>query len=207
MKVFVVGASGRVGQELCQALIKRGHQVTAGARHFDSLKGLKLTEVPLDLHAPVAEIADKIGQQDALYFVAGSRGSDVLEIDTYGAIKTMQAAQLNHISRYIMLSGYGSLNPSFWEETTIREYYLGKYLADNWLIHQTDLDYTILQPGSLTETPATGTVALNVQAAGNNSISDVARVLAAIPDHDNLIGKVIPMHEGTIPIDEALAQI
>ncbi|BDR57398.1 NAD(P)-binding oxidoreductase [Xylocopilactobacillus apis] len=209
MKFFIIGANGRIGKELCNDLLEKGHVVTAAARHFEQLDDLKgLTKVKLDLNDNAQAIAKTMtANPDVIYFVAGSRGNDLLNIDTYGAVKSMQAAEINHIKRFVMLSGYGSLTPSFWEQTSLKEYYTAKYFADNWLISNTNLDYTILQPGTLTEKPLTGKVSLNTSEAGENSIKDVAAVLAAIPEHKNTNKKIISMHDGSTPIDEALKEV
>ncbi|BDR57811.1 NAD(P)H-binding protein [Xylocopilactobacillus apicola] len=208
MNFFIIGANGRIGADLCANLLQQNHNIWAAARHFEQLDGLKgLKKVELDLNDNAQTLAQKIGTPDVIYFVAGSRGNDLLNIDAYGAVKSMQAAELNHVKRFVMLSGYGSLDPDFWEQTSLKEYYTAKYFADNWLISNTKLDYTILQPGSLTETPSTGKVSLNVSETGENSISDVAAVLAAIPEHENTIKKVISMHAGSTPIGEALKEV
>lgn len=53
---------------------------------------------------------------DAIYFVAGSRGKDLLETDAMGAVKTMQAAEKDGIKRYIMLSSLYALQPEMWSK-------------------------------------------------------------------------------------------
>ena len=75
------------------------------------------------------------------------------------------------------------------------------------MIHNTNLAYTILQPGSLVETPETGAVSLQVTEPGKNSIGDVAEVLASLLEYPNTTDKVITMHEGQTPIATALADI
>ena len=37
MKIFVVGATGRVASELVKDLVAKGHQVTAAARHLENV--------------------------------------------------------------------------------------------------------------------------------------------------------------------------
>ena len=84
MKIFVVGATGRVASELVKDLVAKGHQVTAAARHPENVllkDSPQVTAVKLDLHASKEELAALIGQQDAIYFTAGSRGKDLLQTD------------------------------------------------------------------------------------------------------------------------------
>ena len=213
MKVFIVGATGRVATELIKDLVAKGHQITAAARKPENvvLKDDPLvTTVKLDLHASVEELATLIGKQDVIYFTAGSRGKDLLQSDAFGAVKTMQAAEQNGIKRYIMLSSMHALEPEFWHEgalAKIMDYNIAKFFADNYLIHNTSLDYTILQPAVLVEEPGTGKITVGKEIGKQNSIADVASTLAELLEHDNTRGKVILMSSGTTPIAQALASI
>lgn len=213
MKIFVVGASGRVASELIKDLVKNGHQVTAASRHPESIvlaDDPQVTAVKLDLHADVDEIAKVIGNQDAIYFTAGSRGKDLLQTDAFGAVKTMQAAQKNGIKRYVMLSSMHALEPEYWHLeglAQIMDYNVAKFFADHYLVHDTDLDYTIVQPTALTEEPGTGKVTFGDKLEKSNSISDVAKVLAEVLEYKNTIKKVIMMSSGNTAIKDALAKV
>ncbi|WP_155286950.1 SDR family oxidoreductase [Lacticaseibacillus zhaodongensis] len=206
MKIIVIGASGRVGQELVNDLEKQGDEVVAASRHPQDNAGAKLQ---LDLHAEANEIAPQLDGFDAVYFTAGSRGKDNLGTDLDGAIKTMQAAEMAGVKRYIMLSAAFALDRSKWNNpgiAAIKDYYIAKHYADLYLVHESGLDYTILQPGTLQELPATGTTSFTPE-AGSNTIPDVAAVLAELAHADNTIGKVITMHAGQTPIAEAVKAI
>lgn len=211
MKIFVVGATGRVGQLLTEKLAAKGHNVFAASRSAEKIPETdRIKPIPFDLHASVAEIAQQIRLMDVIYFVAGSRGQDLLQADLFGAVKLMQAAEEGHVPRYIQLSSLFALEPERWSESYLAEimdYNIAKYFSDNWLIHNTNLAYTILQPGSLVEEPATGEVYLQVTDTGKNAIGDVAEVLASLLDYPNTTGKVITMHEGSTGIATALADI
>ena len=211
-KVFVAGGSGRVATELIKNLVNNGNEVVAGARHPENVIKLdNVTPVELDLHAPVTEIAKLMNGSDAVYFVAGSRGKDLLQTDAMGAVKTMQAAEQNGIKRYIMLSSMYALQPEMWAKyealAAITDYNIAKFFADNYLIHNTNLDYTIVQPATLTEKPATNKVTLGEGDDTTNTIPDVAKVLADTLKYDNTIGHVIMMRNGDTPIDDALKEI
>lgn len=211
-KVFVAGGSGRVATELIKNLVNNGNEVVAGARHPENVIKLdNVTPVDLDLHAPVTEIAKLMNDSDAIYFVAGSRGKDLLQTDAMGAVKTMQAAEQNGIKRYIMLSSMYALQPEMWAKyealAAITDYNIAKFFADNYLIHNTNLDYTIVQPATLTEKPATNKVTLGEGDDTTDTIPDVAKVLADTLKYDNTIGHVIMMRNGDTPIDDALKEI
>lgn len=211
MQIFVAGGSGRVATDLIKDLVADGNTVVAGARHEDNvikLDGVKA--VHMDLHADVDQIADLMKGSDAVYFTAGSRGKDLLQTDAFGAVKTMQAAKKLGIERYIMLSSIFALQPEMWKIeglNQIMDYNVAKFFADNYLVNQSGLKYTILQPTNLTEEPATGKISLDVNGVTSNPIPDVAKTLADIIKHDNTIGKVIMMRTGNTPINQALSDI
>lgn len=211
-KVFVVGGSGRVATALIKDLVAAGYEVIAGARHPEKVISLnQVKAVKLDLHGEVTEIAKVMKDTTAVYFVAGSRGQDLLQTDAMGAVKTMQAAEINGIKRYIMLSSLYALEPAMWAKTaslaSIMDYNVAKSFADNYLVNNTKLNYTILQPTTLTEEAGTGLIQLGEGSATTNPIPDVAKVLADLLECDNTIGHVIMMRSGNTPIKDALAKI
>ncbi|GCF93720.1 oxidoreductase [Enterococcus florum] len=207
MNVFVAGATGRVGQFLIDKLVKKGHFVYAGARSELEIKiSEQVQPVHLDLHEDVAHLAKLLKDSKAVYFVAGSRGKDLLQTDLFGAVKLMQAAEQEGIGRFIQLSSLHALVPENWSES-LTDYNIAKYFSDSWLENNTDLDYTILQPGMLKEQPGTGLMTTEIDKRSENSIEDVAEVLAELLERSNTYKKVILMGSGTIPINEALAKL
>ena len=211
MKILVIGASGRVGTELVKQLLADEHQVIGTTRQKEILFDAdNYSQLDLDITAEKDDIQNRIDEDiDAVYFVAGSGGKDVLEVDLHGAVKTIQATQDKGIKRYIMLSAAFSLDTSKWDSPGIadlKEYYICKHYADQWLVNNSTLDYTIVQPGALKERTGTGKIAIN-ESAGENSIEDVATTLAAVLNASNTIKKAFNMHNGDIDIAEAIATV
>lgn len=207
MKLFIAGATGRVGEELIKDLVEKGHTIYAGARRDGDIEiSDSVTPVHLDLHGTVDEIAETLADAEAVYFVAGSRGKDLLQTDLYGAVKLMQAVEKKGIKRYIHLSSLFTLQPEKWSDA-LTDYNISKFFSDNWLIDKTNLEYTILQPGSLKETPGSGKITTTITKKSENSIENVAAVLAEILEQDNTIKKVILMGDGDTPIKEAVNKI
>ena len=212
MKILVIGASGRVGTDLVKQLLADDHQVIGTTRQKEKLfNDDNYSQLDLDITADKEAIQQQIEQDiDAVYFVAGSGGKDVLEVDLHGAVKTMQAVEDKGIKRYIMLSTVFSLDTSKWDNPGIADlkaYYICKHYADQWLVNNSSLNYTIVQAGALKERAATGKITINDDNAGENSIEDVATTLAAVLNANNTTKKVFSMHNGETPIDEAIAQL
>ncbi|MBH0063979.1 NAD(P)H-binding protein [Psychrobacter sp. SZ93C1] len=210
MKILVIGASGRVGTDLVKQLLADDHQVIGTTRQEEKLfKDDNYSQLDLDITAEKDAIQKQIDQDiDAVYFVAGSGGKDVLEVDLHGAVKTIQATQDKGIKRYIMLSTVFSLDTSKWDKIAdLKEYYICKHYADQWLINNSTLDYTIVQAGALKEREATGKITVNNDSSGENSIEDVATTLAAVLKADNTIKTVFSMQNGETAIEEAIAKL
>ncbi|MEE1295418.1 MAG: NAD(P)-binding oxidoreductase [Bifidobacterium sp.] len=208
MKVFVAGASGRVGQDLVKDLVAAGHEVMAGSRHPVEPSPEGVTPVELDLHASDADLADAVEGADAVYFVAGSRGKDLLQTDLFGAVKLMNAAQIDGIRRFVLLSSMFADEPQRWDDPALKDitdYNIAKFFADQWLMDNTDLDWTIVQPGNLVEgAEGSGKVDLDPLHSTPNSIPNVAAVLAGVLDRPNTYGHIIMMPDGDTPIADAL---
>ena len=122
----------------------------------------------------------------------------------------MQAVQDKGIKRYIMLSTVFSLNTSKWDNPNIadlKEYYICKHYADQWLIHNSSLNYTIVQAGALKERAATGKITINDDHSGENSIEDVATTLVAVLGASNTTKKIFSMHNGETAIEQAIAKL
>lgn len=144
MKVLVIGANGRVGSLLVTKLAAQ-HQVLAGSRNPDSSNNTaNIEQFYMDLLSDVDTLAESMNGVDAIYFVSGSRGKNLLQIDLHGAIKTMQAAEKAGVKRYIMLSSVFALRPERWNESFLSD------LADIILPSTMLIFILLLKPNSIT---------------------------------------------------------
>lgn len=212
MKIFIAGATGCVGPLLTHDLLEDGHEIIAGARHPERVeKNDCVTPVKFDLHESVAQMTEAIKGADVIYFTAGSGAKDLLQVDAFGAVKLMQVAEKDGIKRFVMLSALFSLEPTKWRTVKgldgLTDYNIAKFFADNYLINDTDLDYTILQPTVITDKPGTGKITVDEGKFGYNPAEDVARTLADVLKYQNTSRKVIKMREGDTPIDDALSRV
>lgn len=212
MKILVIGASGRVGSDLVKQLLAENHRVIGTTRQEEKLfSDDNYTQLDLDIMADKDNIQQQLDDDiEAVYFVAGSGGKEILEVDLHGAVKTMQAVQDKGIKRYIMLSTVFSLDTSKWDNEGIKDlkgYYIGKHYADQWLVNDSSLDYTIVQAGALKERAGTGKIAIDKDEAGENAIEDVAATLVAVLKADNTSKKVFNIQNGETAIKEAIASV
>ena len=204
MKIFIAGATGRVAAHVIAGLTAKGHTVVGGSRHPEALeRGEGRQGVFLDLHASVEALSAALAGMDAVYFLAGSRGKDLLQTDAFGAVKLAKAAAKAGVRRFILLSSIFALEPQRWAEEPslagITNYNIAKFFADQWLVSQSGLDYTIVQPTVLTEEPGTGRIETDPPHDGRNPIPDVAAVLTEVLDRPNTVGKVIRLRGGETP--------
>ncbi|MEY8514001.1 SDR family oxidoreductase [Lactococcus taiwanensis] len=211
MKIFMVGSTGRVGKSLLKSLSTTDHQIYAGARKVEQVPQYNnVKAVHFDLDWTPEEMAKQLHGMDAIINVSGSGGKSLLKVDLYGAVKLMQAAEKAEVKRFILLSTVFALQPEKWVGPgfdSLKDYYIAKYFADLYLTKETRLAYTILQPGTLTEEKGTGLIAINDNQSGKNTIEDVAQTLKALIHTDQAIGKVITMHNGSLPITQALEEL
>lgn len=186
MKVLIIGAHGKVGRLLVDELKARKIDFAAGLRKEEQIKAYQTDGIStqyIDLTASPKDIQNSIAESgaDTIVFSAGAGGAGydkTIEIDLDGAIKTMDAAQILGIKRYVVVSAVYSDDRTKWEASGIRPYYVAKHYADKYL-RSTNLDYTIVHPGTLTDDPATGKV--NIQSnyeGGSVARADVAKVIA-----------------------------
>lgn len=211
MKIFIVGSTGRVGKSLLKSLSTTDHQIYAGARKVEQVPQYNnVKAVQFDVDWTPEEMAKQLHGMDAIINVSGSGGKSLLKVDLYGAVKLMQAAEKAEVKRFILLSTIFSLQPEKWIGTgfdALKDYYIAKHFADLYLTKETNLDYTIIQPGALTEEEATGLIEINDEVSASNTIGDVADTIKELVMTDHSIGKVISMHNGKTAIKEALESL
>ncbi|MGQ8873284.1 SDR family oxidoreductase [Paenibacillus sp. TSA_86.1] len=214
MNVLVIGANGQIGKHLVEQLAQEGkHQVTAMIRKPEqagALKELGAQVVMGDLEGTVDELAEAMKDQNAIVFTAGSGGSTgpdkTLLIDLDGAVKTMEAAEKQGISRYVLVSAYGADQRSKWPEE-IKPYYVAKHFADRALF-ASNLNYTIIRPGGLKNEPGTGKVTVGTELKpGSIAREDVARVIAASLQEEKTYRMAFDLVAGDHSVSDALGKL
>lgn len=210
MKVFVIGANGNVGRLIATKLADRGDEVVAGIRKPEQAAFFEDRDIKtahFDLLGRPEEMGVTLDEFDAVVFTAGSGGKTgddmTLLIDLDGAVKSMQAAEIAGIKRYVLVSALFAEDRNRWSDS-IRPYYAAKFYADEWLRYRTNLDYTIIEPGALTFEDGTGRIDTTGVEGGSVARDDVASTVVASLNEPATIKKTVPLITGDTPIETAL---
>ncbi|GCF94861.1 putative sugar epimerase YhfK [Enterococcus florum] len=216
MKVFVIGANGQIGKHVVKQLHESSqHEVVAMVRKSEQAEALEQQGIEVrvvDLEGPIGKIAEAAQDADAIVFTAGSGGATgadkTMLIDLDGAIKSIKAAEQAQVDRFVMVSAIGSQqvhaeNPPEWINQ-LSYYNVAKFYADQWLM-ASDLEYTIIRPGGLTNDSPTGKVKIGETLEfARISREDVATAIVASLETAQTIRKAFDIVNGETPIKVAL---
>ncbi len=215
MNVLVIGANGQVGRNIVKELAQSNHQATAMVRkeeQIDEMKKLGATNVVLaDLEKDFSDAYEGV---DAVIFAAGSgpkTGADkTLTIDLWGSVKAAQYAQEKGVKRFVQLGSVGSNDPDAGGEA-MKPYLVAKRTADE-MLQATDLDYTIVRPGALSDEEKSEKIEVSLEgftSLEGRSIprADVAHVLVDVLDRNNTYHKVFEVLQGDQPASDQLNSI
>ena len=213
MNIFVAGGHGKIGLRLLRLAAQRGDQARGLIRdpgQSADLKAVGAEPVVADWEAG-DDITPLVAGADAVVFAAGAGPGSGPErkrtVDYGGAVKLIEAAKANGVSRYVIVSSMGADDPLSGPES-MRPYQEAKAAADEAL-RDSGLDFTIVRPGMLTDDPGTGLVDAAPKLGRRDSIprDDVASVLLACLDEPSTIGKTFELLSGETPIDEAVRKL
>ena len=214
MDVAVAGGHGQIGRRLLRLLAERGDRARGLIRnpdHAADLEAIGAEAVLCDLEAEDADVAGAIAGADAVVFSAGAGPGSGPErkqtVDLGGAVKLIDAAKANGISRYVIVSSMGADNPPPGDDT-FAVYLRAKAAADEALAGS-GLDYTIVRPGSLTNDPGHREDRRRraPRPPRSDPRDDVAATLVAVLDEPATIGKTFEILSGEKEIAEALRNL
>lgn len=210
-RIVILGGHGKVALLAAPLLTARGDSVTAVIRnpqHADEVSATGAIPHVADIEALDAHgIAEILVGHDAVVWSAGAGGGDpqrTLAVDRDAAIRSMEAAQLAGVARYVMVSYFrSSPDHGVPADHSFFHYAEAKAAADEHL-RATALDWTVLGPSALTPGEATGRIDVHAVESGEVSRADVAAVIAATLSDDSTVRKTIRFNAGETPIVEAL---
>jgi len=210
--VAIAGGHGKIALILGRLLAERGDTVRGLIRALEQegdLREAGIEPVLCDLEGD-GDVAAAVRGADAVVFAAGAGpGSGEARkstMDLGGAVKLIEAAKVEGVSRYLMVSAMGADDPPV-GGGVFGAYLRAKALADDAL-RASGLDFTIVRPGGLTDDPGTGLVQI-AEHTGRGQIprADVAAVLLACLDTPGTIGRTFELISGDTPIAAVIAAL
>jgi len=212
MEVLVAGGHGQIAQRLLRLLSERGHRGRGLIRnpdHAADLEALGADPVLCDLETD--DPRPHLGGADAIVFAAGAGPGSGPErkrtVDYGGAVKLIEAARALGVARFAIVSSMGTEDVEHADER-MRPYLEAKRDADDAL-RESGLDWTIVRPGRLTDTPGTGRIdaARAVARRGEITREDVALVMLEALQQDATIRVAFDVLEGPTPVAQALRSL
>jgi putative NADH-flavin reductase len=149
MKIALIGATGNVGSRILAELSRRGHAVTAIARHPEKIPGLTgVTAVKADAD-DVAGLAAVLKGHDVVISSVHFTASD--------PHKLLEAVHASGAGRYLVVGGAGSLEVAPGVKLIDTPEFPAIYKAEagagsaflDLLRQETTLDWTFLSPSAL----------------------------------------------------------
>jgi uncharacterized protein YbjT (DUF2867 family) len=210
--IAIAGGHGKIALQLTGRLSARGESVVGLIRrpeHAADIRAAGGQPVICDLEqAAVAEISSAIAGASAVVFAAGAGpGSDAerkLTVDRDGAIKLLQAAGAGEVPRYVMISSVGAEDPPDGDDV-FSVYLRAKAQADAAL-QASELDWTIVRPGRLTDEPGTGRVRIDLEPfRGEVPRADVAAVLDELLERTTAVRRILYVNAGDTDLAQTLA--
>jgi uncharacterized protein YbjT (DUF2867 family) len=208
--IVIAGGHGQIALRLERLLAARGDAARAlvgNPDHADDVAAAGAEPVLADLEA-LDDLGPFVAGADAVVFAAGAGpGSGAARkrtVDLGAAVKLLRAAQAGGVARYLMVSAMGAADPAAGPEA-MRPYLEAKAQADAELA-ASDLDWTIVRPGLLTDDPGTGRVRVGERLdRGEIPRDDVAAVLVGCLDEPATVRRTFDVVAGETAIAEALA--
>ncbi|MFJ4038060.1 SDR family oxidoreductase [Microbacterium sp. NPDC090007] len=210
-RIVIIGGHGKVALHLARLLADRGDEATSVIRNPDQKSDIEqvgATPLVLDVeNAGIDEMADAFSGADAVVWSAGAGGGSAertYAVDRDAAQRAIDAAAKAGVRRFVMVSWIGSTpDHGIDPDDDFFAYADAKLAADDHL-RASELDWTILGPGTLTLDPPSGRITTAPEGKGEVSRADVAAVAAAVLVQPASIGRFIRFGAGDTLIAEAI---
>ena len=212
MDVLIAGGHGKIARRLIRILAGDGHTARGLIRNPDHAADLESdggSAVLCDLERD--DVRPHAGGVDAIVFAAGAGPGSGPErkrtVDLGAAVKCVEAAEELGIARFVIVSSIGAHDPEGGPEA-MRPYLRAKAEADA-RVAASSLDWTIVRPGSLQDSPGTGLVDVSTVLGRRGPVprEDVALVLAETLQAPSTIGLTFEVFSGETRVSEAVRRL
>lgn len=216
MKVFVIGANGKVARHFAD-FVKEDETLeevamirnTAQKPFFDE-RGIETVYLDL-VKDSIDDLAQAMKGSDAVLFSAGAGGvgyDQTILIDLDGAIKAMTAAEQAGIDRFVMVSTFRTGRAEMAKDNSLQIYTIAKNYADEWLKNRTQLAWTIVHPGILVDTAGTDQIKVGTDFEINEiPRQDIASALVETFKNDDTIKKEFEVLAGDDTVEAAISKL
>ena len=186
MNIAVFGATGKTGLEILKQSLTKGDVVTAFVR--DPLKleleHEKLKVIKGDIFE-VASVGQAILRQDAVVCALGSSELKKTTVRSEGTNNIIQGMKENKVKRLVIISAMG-VGESWDTLSAINKFFFATLLkssredheAQEVVVKESGLDWTIIRPSGLTDTPLTKTYSI-----GENILAKTSKISRADVAH------------------------
>jgi len=203
-----------VGRRLTSLLTESGDEVTGvhrGAAQTAAVEEAGGTSALFDLvEGSTEDLAALLAGHDAVVFSAGAHGTgreQTTLIDGKGLEKTVDAARQAGVRRFVLVSVFPDAGRDLETNEGFEHYMRVKKAADVHLT-ATDLEWVVVRPGTLTDSPGTGSVRAGWAVPyGDVPRDDVAAFIAAVLHEPRLHHVVVELTDGDVPVDRAVADL
>lgn len=212
-RIAVVGGNGQVARHLHPVLVARGDVPVALVRSESQRAGLEALGAEVRLLDIEADGPDRFAAAfegcDAVLFAAGGGPDGNIErkrtVDLEGSLKSIEGARAAGVSRFVQVSSIGVDDEIPADTAPVWRAYVEAKRDADVALRSSDLAWTVLRPGRLTDDAPTGTVELGVDVGrGDITRADVAAVLAALLADDRTVGRQWNLVEGEHPVTDAV---
>lgn len=208
--IAIIGGHGKIGLLTARELAEAGHTALSVIRnpdHRDAVAAAGGSALVLDIEtSSAAQLAVAIADADAVIFAAGagpnSGPARKETVDHWGAVLSLEAAAAIG-ARFIIVSYLGADVPATGEESWVA-YQRAKKAADD-AVRASDIEWTIVRPGTLNDTPKTGRVTIDESLSeGTTSRANTAALLALLATSHPRPGRVLNVIDGDTAVVDAL---
>ncbi|SCY20650.1 Uncharacterized conserved protein YbjT, contains NAD(P)-binding and DUF2867 domains [Nonlabens sp. Hel1_33_55] len=203
-KILVAGATGTTGNIIVELLNQSQYfEPIAMVRKEDQKSQFENKNIKTVMGDLEGDVSGAVKGMDKVIFAAGSGGKKVVEVDQEGAKKLIDASSKNDIKKFVMLSSRGADAPE--KADDLQDYLKAKHNADEHL-KKSNLNFTIVRPGTLNNNKATDHIVLTDKLSQKGEISraDVAQVLTRVLHDDVANHSTFEILQGDTLIGEAL---
>jgi uncharacterized protein YbjT (DUF2867 family) len=213
-RVAVVGGHGKVARLLHPLLFRAGHTPVALVRndaYRHELETLGAEVRLLDLEKDTSEeFTQAFAGCRAVVFSAGAGTDGRVErkrtVDLEGSLKSIEACKPAAIKRFVQISAMAVVDPIPEDASPVWRAYIEAKRAADEALRASQLDWTILRPGWLTDDPGTRRILLGRDVPeGDIPRADVAAVIAAVLENDGTIGRQWELIQDGLLVIEAIA--